>query len=157
MNKAVFVIIDETLITTKSGKSFPINSEDWKFKTNFYDLFKNAIEKQYKIVLIDNQLGIGQGFITEKIFLHKIETICKVIEEDLKLKNNSIIYTYCTDTEDLFRLKPNPGMLYELALDNEIILKDSVLIGNSEEDKLFSFIGGINSYYSLCQLPFISL
>ena len=31
MNKAVFVIIDETLITTKSGKSFPINSEDWKF------------------------------------------------------------------------------------------------------------------------------
>jgi hypothetical protein len=48
-------------------------------------------------------------------------------------------------------------MLYEVALDNEIILKDSVLIGNSEEDKLFSFIGGINSYYSLCQLPFISL
>ena len=157
MNKAVFIIIDETLITTKSGKSFPINSEDWKFKTNFYDLFKNAIEKQYKIVLIDNQLGIGQGFITEKTFLHKIETICKVIEEDLKLKNNSIIYTYCIDTEDLFRLKPNPGMLYEIALDNEIILKDSVLIGNSEEDKLFSFIGGINSYYSLCQLPFISL
>ena len=29
-------------------------------------------------------------------------------------------------------------MLYEVALDNEIILKDSVLIGNSEEDKLFS-------------------
>ena len=50
MNKAVFVIIDETLITTKSGKSFPINSEDWKFRTNFYDLFKNAVEKQYKIV-----------------------------------------------------------------------------------------------------------
>ena len=67
MHKAVFIIIDETLITTKSGKSFPINSEDWKFRTNFYDLFKNAVEKQYKIVLIDNQLGIGQGFITEKL------------------------------------------------------------------------------------------
>lgn len=48
-------------------------------------------------------------------------------------------------------------MLYEIALDNEIILKDSVLIGNNEEDKLFSLIGGISSYYSLCQLPFISL
>ena len=55
MNKALFVLIDETLITTKSGRSFPLNSEDWKFKTNFSSIFKDAVDKGYKIILIDNQ------------------------------------------------------------------------------------------------------
>lgn len=157
MNKALFIILNGTLITTKSGKSFPINSEDWKFKSNFYDLFKNAIEQNYIIVILDNQLSIGQGFMSENTFIKKVEKICSIIEKDLGLKQNSILYTYCANTDDKFRVKPNPGMLYEIALDNNVILKDSVLIGNQEEDNTFSFIGGIGTYYSMLQLPFIKL
>ena len=157
MNKALFIILNGTLITTKSGKSFPINSQDWKFKSDFYQLFKNAVEQNYLIIIIDNQLSIGQGFMSETIFLNKIEKICSIIEKDLGLKRNSILYTYCANTEDEFRVKPNPGMLYEIALDNNIILKDSVLIGNQKEDETFSFIGGIGTYYSMLQLPFIML
>ena len=157
MNKGLFVILNGTLITTKSGKSFPINSEDWRFKTDFYDIFRQAIEKGYTIVILDNQHSIGEGFLMEKYFIAKLEKICKVIEKDLGLKSNSVLYTYCGDVKDTFRSKPYPGMLYEVALDNELILTNSILLGNSEEDKQFSFIGGIASFYSLVQLPFIKL
>lgn len=157
MNKGLFVILNGTLITTKSGKSFPINSEDWRFKTDFYELFKQAIQKQYTIVILDNQLSIGEGFLVEKYFIAKLEKICKVIEKDLNLKANSVLYNYCADKKDTFRCKPNPGMLYEVALDNEIYLKDSIIIGNSEDDAQFSFIGGIDTYYTLAQLPFVKL
>lgn len=157
MNKALFIILDETLITPRSGKSFPINSSDWKFTANFYDLFKNAIDKDYIIVIIDNQLGIGEGLIIESVFITKVEQICSTIEKDLKLKNNKILYSYCANMDDEFRVKPNPGMLYELALDNNILLSSSVLIGNNKVDEHFSFIGGIPTYYNLPQIPFIKL
>lgn len=157
MNKALFILIDKTLITTKSGRSFPLNSEDWKFKTNFIDIFKEAIKKNYKIILIDNQFSIGDGYMSEKVYTNKLSYICSIIERDLELDENSISYFYCSDRNDTFRALPSCGMFYEAALEYEIILGHSVLICTTEEEKSISSFGGLLTSYTIFQLPFINL
>lgn len=157
MNKALFVLIDETLITTKSGRSFPLNSEDWKFKTNFLNIFREAIAKGYKIILIDNQFSIGEGFMSERAYINKLNYISSIIEKDLELDENSIAYFYCGDKKDKFRALPSCGMLYEAALEYEIILGHSVLICTAEEEQSIASFGGLSTAYTIYQMPFISL
>lgn len=150
-------MLEKTLITTKSGKSFPLHSEDWKFTRNFFHLFSNAIEQAYQIVIVAEEYGIEEGVVNEKGFIKKLEDICKVLEKDLNLKKNSIIYTYCTGEKNEFRTIKYPGMLYEVALDKELVLTQSVLIGNTEEHQRLSFIGGLGAYYSLEDITYLKL
>lgn len=157
MDKGLFVLINETLITTKSGNQFPLNIEDWKFKTNFIQLFKDAIEKGYKIILLDNQFSIGDGFIPESTFINKLNYISSIIERDLDVDTNTVCYVYCKSRKDTFRSLPNPGMFYEMALEHELCLAHSVLICSNEEDKQSSFFGGLSTAYTIYELPFISL
>jgi histidinol phosphatase-like enzyme len=157
MSKALFVLIDETLITTKSGRSFPLNSDDWKFKTNFTSIFKEAISKGYKIILIDNQFSIGDGYMSEKAYTNKLSYISSIIERDLNLDENSVSYFYCSKRNDTFRALPSCGMFYEAALEYEIILGHSVLICTTEEEQAISSFGGLSTSYTIYQLPFISL
>lgn len=149
MNKALFIILDGTLITTQSGKSFPLHSEDWKFTTKWDDLIRESIQKGYKIVLVDNQLSVGEGLVAEKNFIAKNEKICKIIEKDIPLPKNSIISTYCYKDNNPFMVKPNPGLLYEICLEYDIVLTDSILVGNSTEDEDFAKKSGIGTYYTL--------
>lgn len=149
MNKALFIILDQTLITTRSGKSFPLHEEDWKFTTRWEVVLGNAIKEGFKIVITDNQLGVGEGTVSIGSFNRKDEKVCQIIEKDLHLPKSSIITTYCFNGSDGFKIKPNPGLLYEIALEYDIILANSILIGNSDTDELFARNGGINTYYSL--------
>ena len=154
MIKLLIVILDGTLITTRSGKSFPVHSEDWKFKTGWYELFKTATEKGYKLTIIDNQFAVGDGFVTEQNFNKKIENICTIIEKEVRLPKNSIITNFCLSDSDAYRVIPSPGLLYELALDYEVRLDQSVLIGNSKESEYLATIAGIPFYYDLDSLDF---
>lgn len=154
MTKLLIVILDGTLITTRSGKSFPVHSEDWKFKAGWYELFKAAIEKGYRLTIIDNQFSVGDGFVSEVNFNKKIENICTIIEKEVRLPKNSIITNFClSDTED-YRVIPNPGMLYELALDYEVRLDQSILIGNGKDNEYLAAIAGIPFYYDIDSLDF---
>lgn len=149
MNKGLFIILDGTLITTRSGLEFPLNSEDWKFTTSWEQVIKSAAEEGYKLVIVDNQLLVGEGIVSMHNFTNKDSKICEIIEKDLHLPINTIITTYCYDEEDDFMVKPNPGLLYSIAVEYDIILPDSILIGNNDTDIEFTRRAGIRTYYSL--------
>ena len=149
MNKGLFVILNGTLITTKSGKSFPLHSEDWKFTTKWDKMIENARFANFTIIIIDNQLSVGEGLVGEDQFVAKDLKICRIIEKDLHLPKNTLITTYCYNEDNPFMVKPNPGMLYEMGLEYDIVLSDSMLIGNSEQDERFAKLAGIGTYYTL--------
>lgn len=76
--------LDNTLITTKSKKTFAINCDDWKFKyKNIKDKFKNLISNHYKIVIITNQLGISLGKSSREELITKITNISKELDINL--------------------------------------------------------------------------
>jgi bifunctional polynucleotide phosphatase/kinase len=72
--------LDGTLIKTKSGKTFPVNIEDWKL---LYEDVPNMIEKlnrkKYKIIIITNQSRLKDS----KEFIKKIENICEILKSVL--------------------------------------------------------------------------
>ena len=80
--------MDGTLITTKSGKVFPVNPEDWRLL--FEPQVKQTIQKlhhedDYKIVIITNQAGIGTGKLSKSDFRQKVEAIVNAIQVPVQL------------------------------------------------------------------------
>lgn len=94
--------LDNTIITTKSGKKFPIDKNDWKFfnqyvKEVLYDYYNQC----YKIVIFTNQLGIKKGKIKKEDFLDKIANI----QKELNIEFDILI----SIADDYYR-KPMTGM-----------------------------------------------
>lgn len=151
MDKALFINLDGTLITTNSGRKFPIHSNDWKLLPGTLDAIKYFYTKGYKIIIISNQFCIAEGYLSEKVFINKVESICNKIEKLIKIKANSIIYFYCKDIET-YNTIPNPGMAYEAALEYELDLSESIMFGCTEQDKEFQHNTGIKEYYHITEI-----
>lgn len=149
--KALFANLDGTIITTNSGRKFPIHSADWKFIPETLDALKYYYKKGYKIIIVTNQGGIEEGYMAEKVFIEKIGKICELLEKKLKFTPNSICYFYCPNMVDYNR-KPNPGMAYEAAIDYELNLLDSIMLGNTDRDSKFTANAGIGTYIDVADL-----
>lgn len=149
--KAVFTDLDGTLIETLSGRKFPLHSEDWKFIDNTLAALKHYVNKGYKICIVTNQGSIEQGYLTEKVFLRKINTVCAGIEKLLSLPANTVTYAYCTEMESYHR-KPNPGMAYDMALELELDLKDCIMFGDTDSDKEFAVNSGMSRFMHITEI-----
>lgn len=105
--KVLLCDLDDTLIVTKSGKTFPENEDDWKFKPGINYAIRSYNPKY--IFIISNQAGIAKGFVDESKFIAKMNAI---MNEMRKWGDFIVSGTYCKsdDPNDEFR-KPNVGMV----------------------------------------------
>lgn len=107
--KVLICDLDGTLIETKSGKTFPENECDWKFK----DGIQCAISRYNPmyIFIISNQGGIEKGYVDESKFIDKMQTIVAQIRT---WGNYIVAYNYCksNDPKHPYR-KPNDGMIHD--------------------------------------------
>ena len=128
-HKVLFCDLDGTLIETKSGNTFPINENDWKFK---YGIKKAIQEYNPKyIFIISNQGGIEKGFVNENKFIAKMAAIVN----EIKTWGNFVVdYIYCTsnDKNNPYR-KPNDGMVHDFIYNAGYSLskKQSLMIGDA--------------------------
>jgi DNA 3'-phosphatase len=129
--KVLLCDLDGTLIVTKSGKTFPEDENDWKFK----DHIKEAIQEYNPkyIFIISNQGGIEKGFVDEGKFIKKIQAI----RDEMETWGDYIIaWTYCTsnDPNNEFR-KPNIGMVdsfrHEYAMGYDFENRRALMIGDA--------------------------
>ena len=151
MNKALFLTLDNTLITTRSGSKYSLHREDWQFIDATVSTIKSYYDKGYLICLIINQSQIADNITTDKVFHAKLTLILQSLEKTLKLKTNSIIYEYCIDI-DSYNYLPRPGMIYNLALEYDLDIVNSLLIGNSLYDKTIAIYSGIKNYIGVTDL-----
>ena len=136
-DKAVLIDLDNTLITTRSGKKFPIHSEDWKFIPETLSAIQHYHKNGYMIVILSNQSGIEEGYVIEDTFIIKLEKICKVLEKELKIPLQSIAYNYCPKI-DTFHKMPNAGMVHELALDYELSTNKCTILGSNTDTSVLA-------------------
>lgn len=151
MKLALFITLDNTLITTISKRPYAIHSEDWKFTDNILDIIKSYYDKGYKICIVCNQLQVLQGLTTSKAFLKKIEDITNTLEKHLKIKKNSICFNYCFES-NTYRSLPNPGLVYELACEYDLDIINSTFIGSSYDDRQIINTTGIKTYFDITDI-----
>lgn len=107
--KVLLCDLDGTLIVTKSGKTFPVDEEDWKFKEHIKEAIQEYNPKY--IFIISNQGGIEKGFVDEGKFIQKL----RVIRDEIETWGDYIVaWNYCTsnDPQNPYR-KPNDGMIHD--------------------------------------------
>lgn len=108
--KVLFIDLDGTLISTRSGKASPQGL--WDMQINVPVMYKiKEIEPEH-VFIVTNQSSIGKS-CTEEEFEKKLDYIVASVKSYIrhpKLKTVEGIYCASVDRDDPFR-KPNTGML----------------------------------------------
>ena len=146
--KIIFSDLDDTLIETISGETFPKGVWDMRIKFDILDKIKQ-FNPSY-LFIVTNQGGIGK-FVDKERFETKVSYIAGSIKEYTKIKN--VDWTYCSSTnKDDPDRKPNTGMFKTITLSNHLFLNkdftlnDCLMIGDasgkpgdfSDSDKKFA-------------------
>lgn len=106
--RVLFMDLDGTLIETKSGKTFPEDINDWKWKGGIIRAICRY--NPTHLFIVTNQGGVEKGYFTKKDFYVKIELICDKLR--YILPDIVIDYSVCFNSDKNNEMrKPNTGML----------------------------------------------
>ena len=159
--KFLFLDLDGTIIETKSGETFPVDKDDWKFKKGILPKISEYYQKGFQLAIITNQAGIGDGHITILNFFEKLNTvlnnIAAYISSDIGNlpENFQIPRIVATHKNHKFR-KPNPDGILYLQQQFNIDLKSSVFVGDasskedfSDSDRQCAINAGVGTYFDV--------
>jgi bifunctional polynucleotide phosphatase/kinase len=125
--------LDGTIITTKSGRKFPIDKNDWKYAfDNIHQKLNDIRSKGYQIVIISNQKGL-KNIESFKYKLNKV------------FENIHIDAVFIANKNNYYR-KPYPGFLKLFKLDFYVGDAAGRKNDHSNSDAAFAINAGINFY-----------
>ena len=126
--------------------------EDIEFIDGIFDLVSAAKKSGYLNIIVTNQSGIGRGYYTSQNF----HDLTKWMKEQFVVHNSIIDAVYfCPYHPDgsgkysrykKFR-KPEPGMILQAALEHNINLKGSILVGDSLSDIQAGIAAGVGKIF----------
>ena len=135
--KALFLDRDGVI---NVDKGYICKIKDVEFIEGIFALIKKAKDKDYLVIIITNQSGVGRGFFSET----NLSEVNNWILKKLKMKGAIVDdLFYCTSpplseknksSKEDYRRKPNPGMILEAANKYEINLHDSIMVGDKVSD-----------------------
>lgn len=132
---------------------YPSKPEDITFVDGASEAIRLAQSLGYKIVVVSNQSGIARGYASEAQILSLHQWMAARLRDQgahvdawyhcpFHDEAKSVSYRY----KDHFDRKPNPGMILRAALDLNIDLGRSLLIGDNESDVLAASNAGVRGY-----------
>ena len=137
LSKALF--LDRDGIINKDN-DFVFRKKDFIFNEEIFGLIKFFQDKNYKIIIVTNQSGIGRGLFTLEEF-YKINRWMIDFFKDKGLVIDRVYFCpfhpskgigeYLCDHDDR---KPNPGMILKAKKKYDIDLKKSYFIGDRWRD-----------------------
>jgi len=124
------------------------STKDFKFRDGIFELLKLLQDLGYTLFIITNQSGIARGYYSKEDFLRLSEWMVEELKKrDIFIKD----IAYCPHHPDITGececRKPKPGMILNLAKKYNIILKDSILIGDKPSDIEAGKNAGIKKLY----------
>lgn len=125
MSKAVFLDRDGVI----NRHNHYINRwQDFEILPQVPDAIKLLKEAGFKVFVVTNQGGIEKGYMTEEDL--------QLIHYGMKQAIPEIDDIRYCPTYDSFNRKPNPGMIYDLALEYEVFLNESYMVGDMLTDAI---------------------
>ena len=136
-NKALFLDRDGVI---NHDTGYVHSVKDFNFISGIFNLCKKALSKDYLIIVITNQSGIGRGLYTLNDFNYLTNWMCG------EFAQNDILITKVYHSpyhpihglgeykKDHHTRKPHPGMVHMATKDYGLNLSKSVLIGDKHTD-----------------------
>jgi D,D-heptose 1,7-bisphosphate phosphatase len=137
-------IIKKALFLDRDGvvnvdHGYVCSQERCDFVNGIVDLLKRAREKEYLIIIVTNQAGIGRGYYSEKDF-HRF-----MAWMNTALSNSIDAYYFCPYhaeqgvgryKRDSYDRKPNPGMFLKAIKEHNLDPSLSIMVGDKKSDLL---------------------
>lgn len=123
-DKIAMFDLDNTLITTKDGRTFPIDENDWKWRfSNVPSKLKSLFDNEYCIIIISNQACIAVGKQTVEKWTGKLDLI------EIELAKLGIEFrAFCSVDQNKYR-KPIPSF-YDEFIPKFVETSDGKIDGN---------------------------
>ncbi len=135
--KALFLDRDGVI---NHDNAYVHKKEDFHFLNGIFELVKEAKDKNYLIIIVTNQAGIGRGLYSENDFINLMDWVKKKFIENNAVIDDIYFCPYHASQgkgfykKDSYMRKPNPGMIHMAAKKHNINLNDSIMIGNNISD-----------------------
>jgi len=123
--------------------------EDFDFIDGIFELVEAAKRASYFVIVVTNQAGIGRGYYTEAEFLRLMDWVSRQFES----RGGKIDAVYFCPNHPEHGIgeykrksscrKPAPGMLLQAAIEYDIDLSASILVGDKPSDIIAGFRAGI--------------
>jgi|TARA_B100002003_G_C14004975_1_gene485026 D,D-heptose 1,7-bisphosphate phosphatase len=130
MNKAIFLDRDDTINVDKIDV---YKIEDFELKPNVIEALKLFIDKEYKLIIITNQSGIGRSVFTKEDYYKFTEYLVSKLKEE-EIEFTGIYFCPHKSGENCDCRKPSPGNILKGAKEHNINLKQSWMIGDKLSD-----------------------
>ena len=130
-NKAIFLDRDGVLNHSQivNGKPYaPRRMEDFIIENEDYYSSKLLSQAGFLLIVVTNQPDVGNGLVTHEI----IQTMNQKLMEELPLTDIKVCFH--SQSEKCFCRKPKPGMIKMAALEFNIDLEKSYIIGDRWSD-----------------------
>lgn len=131
LNKAVFLDRDQTIIEDNEG--YLNNPAKVKLLPGAAQAIKTLNENGFKVIITTNQSGIARGYFTEDDLQKIHDKMLELLKREGALINAIYHCPHHPDANCTCR-KPLPGMIIQAAIEHEIDLKQSYLVGDNESD-----------------------
>jgi D-glycero-D-manno-heptose 1,7-bisphosphate phosphatase len=156
MKKALFIDRDG-IVNKKIPDDYVKNIEEFSFQDEILPILQWGKSREYLLVLITNQQGIGKGIMSE-YDLHRIHHhMNSILLDKIGLCFDDIYFCPDLAESESFRRKPNPGMLLEAIEKWHINPQQSWMIGDSISDAKAGNLSGTRTIlvgnYSAEQVP----
>ena len=125
--------------------------DDFKFIDGIFNLVQAAIKKEYLVIIVTNQAGIGRVYYTESDFFNLMAWVkIKFNENDGQIDDlyfcpfhpDHGIGSYKKNSN---LRKPNPGMILNAQKKHNINLSKSIMIGDKYSDMEAGISAGIST------------
>jgi D-glycero-D-manno-heptose 1,7-bisphosphate phosphatase len=156
MKKALFIDRDG-IVNKKIPNDYVKNIEEFIFQDEILPILQWGKSRDYLLILITNQQGIGKGVMSESDLQTIHNHMNSILLDRIRLCFDDIYF--CPDLAESrsYRRKPNPGMLLEAIEKWNINPKQSWMIGDSISDAKAGNLSGTRTIlvgnYSAEQVP----
>ena len=138
MNKAIF--LDRDGIINLERKDYVKTIKEFILIDEIFDIIKLINSKGYLVIIITNQSAINRKIITESN-LREIHNHFLKLAKNKNAKVDGIYFCPHTPNENCKCRKPKPELIKQAALDFQVDLSQSWMIGDNQTD----FDAGINA------------
>lgn len=124
-------------------------AEEFEFIDGIFDLCRDAVARDYRIVVVTNQAGIGRGYYTEQDF----HALTVWMRERFCAQGVDIADVYFCPFHPEHGIgefkresadrKPAPGMILRAAREHALDLAGSVLVGDHDTDLAAGVAAGV--------------